>query len=711
MRSPMCPKGPQHSEETLPVRRAGTVALVGRSNVGKSTLMNALLGEALAIVSPIPQTTRNRVLGVVRHEDTQIGLLDTPGLHKPVSRLGKLMNAAARSAVDDADVVLFVTCGTARGGSAPLRVEAGDRTLLADIGKGKPTILVLNKVDLIKPRSRMLGFIEEISKLRDFAAVVPISARREDGLERLLSEVAPLLPSGPALWSEDDLTDKPVRFFVSEFVREEIIHIAREELPYVVAVTVDSFDESSRIPRVFATIHVEREGQKPIIIGQGGTRLRDIGIAARERAEALLGHRIHLELFVRVTPDWTENARLLSEFGYDEQDRSTRERPLDVSEGELDVAEAIDALEEEVIEGDDEEEDAIEGDDDDADGAEEDGSDDEASSDEDEESFDYSAFDDDDEEPELEDVESDETWDEDDEDEEDGEEEKPTSKSKLPVRPAIPSRPSGPRLKSSHAAGRSNESAAGNKRGGRAPGSGEKRGGRASGGGNERGGRAPGGKAPGNKAPGNKRGKPASSGDRAQSGRSEQVFTGKRRGAGRRDEGYGDKPSAERGGKGQGGGRRDGGFGKSTKGEPRRDERGGFSKSAKGEQRRDERSASKGPRSEGRPSRSGNESARGDRGREGTRGQQPRDKKGGAPRQESRPQGKRPGGPKSRIGKPVEPGRFEPSKPRTHKPSDQARSGAGGRRDEAAGSRGAKGQPERRKRSAGRGQRLPKATP
>jgi GTPase len=320
----MSPKGPPPPQpESSPVVRAGTVALVGRSNVGKSTLMNALLGEALAIVSPIPQTTRNRVLGVLRHGDTQVGLLDTPGLHKPRSHLGKLMNAAARSAVDEADVVLFVTSAEPRR-DGPLRVSKGDRTLLADIGKGKPTVLVINKIDLVKPRSLMLSLIEEMATIRDFASVVPISARRDDGLGLLLDEIAPLLPKGNALWGSDDLTDRPVRFFVSEFVREEILRVAREELPYVVAVTVESFDESHTIPRIDATIHVEREGQKPMILGQGGSRLRDIGIGARERTEALLGHRVHLQLFVRVTPGWTEDARLLSEFGYDEGGQGQR---------------------------------------------------------------------------------------------------------------------------------------------------------------------------------------------------------------------------------------------------------------------------------------------------------------------------------------------------------------------------------------------------
>jgi GTP-binding protein Era len=310
------PKAPE--KPSIPVKRAGYAAMVGRSNMGKSTLMNALLGEALAIVSPIPQTTRNRVLGVVRSGDAQIGLLDTPGLHKPKTRLGQMMNATARHAVDEADVVLFVTAPPSDPTGKALRVSAGDRTLLADIGKGKPTILVINKVDLIKPRSDVLPLIEEFSKIRDFVSIIPISARREDGLDRLLAEIAPYLPEREALWPDDELTDQPVRFFVGEFVREEILRMAREELPYVVAVTVDSYDESGRVPRIFASIHVEREGQKPIVIGHGGTMLRDIGTAARARVEDLLGQQVHLELHVRVTPGWSNDPKVLREFGYDE---------------------------------------------------------------------------------------------------------------------------------------------------------------------------------------------------------------------------------------------------------------------------------------------------------------------------------------------------------------------------------------------------------
>ena len=318
-------KGPS-APPLPPVVRAGTVAMVGRSNVGKSTLMNALLGEALAIVSATPQTTRNRVLGVLRHGDAQIGLLDTPGLHKARNQLGKLMNTTAHAAIDEADVVLFVTAPPQKAVTGELGVPSSERVMLKELALGKPVILVLNKIDLIKPRTRMLPMLEAYSKVRDFKAVVPVAGRRSDGLDRLSDEIARLLPEGKARWEDDELTDQPVRFFVGEFVREEILRIAREELPYAVAVTCDSFDESGKMPRIHATIHVERDGQKPMILGPGGSRLRDIGTAARERVEALLGTKVYLELFVRVTPGWTENRRLLEEFGVGEQ-RNPRPLP------------------------------------------------------------------------------------------------------------------------------------------------------------------------------------------------------------------------------------------------------------------------------------------------------------------------------------------------------------------------------------------------
>lgn len=305
---------PQSSSK---IRRSGKVALIGRPNVGKSTLLNAAVGQALAIVAPIPQTTRNRILGVVLRDDAQIALLDTPGLHRPQSRLGRSMNVAARGAAREADVIVFVTDVPAHP-KGPIRVHPGDQTLLSGLGEDLPILLVVNKVDRVRDKALMLPLLEELSKLRDFAAVVPISALSEDGVERVLDEVAKLLPEQGPLFGEDMLTDRPVRFFAAEFVREQIILATREEVPHAVGVEIRSFDEGGKVIRIEAVIHVEREGQKRILIGQKGAAIKAIGIAAREKIEELLEQRVHLELWVDVTPDWRDSPMLIAELGYGE---------------------------------------------------------------------------------------------------------------------------------------------------------------------------------------------------------------------------------------------------------------------------------------------------------------------------------------------------------------------------------------------------------
>jgi GTP-binding protein Era len=288
------------------------VAIVGRPNVGKSTLLNAALGERLAIVSPVPQKTRDRILGIVNRPDAEIALLDTPGIHKPHSRLGRTLNRTARLAAGEADVVVFVT-------SVPMgspRVHPCDRTLLADIGQELPTLLVVNQIDRVREKARLLPLLEELGKLRDFAAIVPISALRGDGVSRLLDEVEKVLPEGPARFEEDALTDRPTRFLVGELVREPILLSTREEIPYAVAVEITGFEEKGRTVHIDATIHVERDGQKRILIGRGGEKLKAIGSAARPRIEALVDKKVYLSLFVRVTPDWTESETRLAELGY-----------------------------------------------------------------------------------------------------------------------------------------------------------------------------------------------------------------------------------------------------------------------------------------------------------------------------------------------------------------------------------------------------------
>ena len=299
------------------IRRSGKVALVGRPNVGKSTLLNAAVGQALAIVSPVPQTTRNQILGVVPRGDAQIAMLDTPGLHKPHSRLGRSMNVAARNAAREADVVVFVTDIPAKvQGQIP--VHPGDRTLLSDIGSDKPTLLVVNKVDRLKEKAKLLPLLDALSKIRDFAAIVPISARTEDGVDRVLDEVAKLLPEQGPLFGEDMLTDRPIRFFAAEYVREQILLATRQEVPHAAGVEIRRFDERGKVVRIEAIIHVEREGQKRILIGEKGALIKTIGTAARQKIEELLERQVHLELWVEVTPGWTNSAVAIAELGYGE---------------------------------------------------------------------------------------------------------------------------------------------------------------------------------------------------------------------------------------------------------------------------------------------------------------------------------------------------------------------------------------------------------
>ena len=313
-------KSEEEPETERSPHRAGTVAIVGRPNVGKSTLLNALLEEDLAIVSPTPQTTRHALLGILHLDNAQIGLLDTPGLHKPQTPLGKRLNSAARGAVEEADVVVFMT---EPSHGVNMGVHPGDAALLANLGKDKPTILVLNKCDTVKPRSKMLPFLQVIGRHRDFVSVVPIAARRNDGLDRLLKEIVALLPEREPMWGEDDLTDRPMRFFAAEFVREQILLATKEEVPHQAAVSIDLYEERRTLTHIVATIHVERDGQKAIMLGKGGAQVKAIGTAARERLETFLdGRKVLLELFIRVTPDWSTSKSMLEELGFQNEGKS-----------------------------------------------------------------------------------------------------------------------------------------------------------------------------------------------------------------------------------------------------------------------------------------------------------------------------------------------------------------------------------------------------
>ncbi len=301
-----------------PKTRCGTVAIVGRPNVGKSTLVNALVGFRLSIATPKPQTTRERILGVLTRDTAQLIFLDTPGLHTPKNKLGAHMNVEAEEAARAADVIVYVA-------EANPRIER-DETLerVASIGKGR-VILALNKVDRIKDKAALMPILERYQKMHDFAAFVPIVASKggegsSNGLERLLDEISKQLPEGPFLFPEDEITDRPERFLAAECVREQVILQTRDEIPYAIAVTIDAWEEpasAKAVTRIEATIHVDKEAQRKIVIGAGGDKIKQIGTAARRAIEDLLGRRIHLGLFVRVEESWADDDRKLAELGYE----------------------------------------------------------------------------------------------------------------------------------------------------------------------------------------------------------------------------------------------------------------------------------------------------------------------------------------------------------------------------------------------------------
>jgi GTPase len=311
--------------------RAGTIAIVGRSNVGKSTLLNQILGERLAIVSPLPQTTRDPLLGVLHRPDAELAFLDTPGIHKPKTELGSRMNASAMSATESADVIVFVADATEgaklvkkktkRSDEVPPLDELApdDAALLQSIKSFKkvPAILVLNKVDLVRDKGLLLPLLQSFLNMVPFRELVPISALKNDGVERLLDVIAELLPEGEPAYPDDTLTDKPSSFFAREYVREQVLLSLKGEIPHAVAVSIDNFDEASDKLRIAATLHVEKIGQRKIIVGTGGAVIKELRLGAEQRLKRLLGRKVKLELFVRVTPRWKETPRMLAELGYE----------------------------------------------------------------------------------------------------------------------------------------------------------------------------------------------------------------------------------------------------------------------------------------------------------------------------------------------------------------------------------------------------------
>ncbi len=289
--------------------RCGTVTLVGRPNAGKSTLLNRLVGTKISIVSNKPQTTRHRISGILTEDRGQAVFVDTPGVHRPHYRMNRRMMRTTRQAMLDVDLVAVIVDATERRGGGTDYLVDTIRTVAA------PTILLLNKIDrMAKPQ--LLPAIDWFRRRHDFADIIPISALAGDNLDTFVDAVFHHLPPGPVLYPDEAITDRSVRFMVAEMVREELLHRTREELPYTTAVTVDRWEESDDGEgnvEIGATIYVERSGQKPIVIGKGGSMLRRVGTAARRQIEELIGRHVVLELWVKVKPEWRQHARLLDE--------------------------------------------------------------------------------------------------------------------------------------------------------------------------------------------------------------------------------------------------------------------------------------------------------------------------------------------------------------------------------------------------------------
>lgn len=290
--------------------RAGTISLVGRPNTGKSSLLNRLVGQKLAIVSPKAQTTRHLVSGILTTPDCQYVFVDSPGYQtRHAGGLNKALNRRASDAARDTSVVCFVVDARSYG-------EA-DRLALARIPKGQRTIAVVNKIDTLKHKDALLPFVSRISGEREFFAVVPVSARTGRNVEELLKVLRDALPESPALYPEDQLTDRDERFFAAELVREKLFLALGEELPYRCEVSIDSFKEEGALRRIEATIWVDRDSQKAIVIGEKGATLKRIGSAARKEIEALVDGKVYLGLWVKVREGWSDDARSLRQFGHD----------------------------------------------------------------------------------------------------------------------------------------------------------------------------------------------------------------------------------------------------------------------------------------------------------------------------------------------------------------------------------------------------------
>jgi len=299
---------------------SGFVCILGRPNAGKSTLLNALVGQKVAIISPKPQTTRNRILGILHvpkqkgRPGGQVVLIDTPGVHRPDTSLGRKMMAEVREALDGCELVLLIVDVTRKFAQA-------DHFVLEMVKRSNPLVfLLLNKIDLLRgTKDRLLPVIDEYRKLHDFREIIPLSARKREGLDVLLEKVIRFLPEGPPYFAEDQITDQPVRFMVAEVIREKVLLETSEEVPYATTVVIEQFEEKARLTRVAAVIFCERDGQKGILVGKGGQMLKKIGTAARLQIETMLGKRVFLELFVKVRGNWRESHEFVEELDWRRQ--------------------------------------------------------------------------------------------------------------------------------------------------------------------------------------------------------------------------------------------------------------------------------------------------------------------------------------------------------------------------------------------------------
>jgi GTP-binding protein Era len=292
--------------------RCGLVALIGRPNVGKSTLQNALVGFRVSIVSPKPQTTRHRILGIATRPGAQMLFVDTPGMHADAKRaINRQLNRAARGAIEEVDVLVHVV-------EAGRWTDEDERVWQALKAAGKPVLLAANKIDTLKNRDALLPFIAAATQGRDYAAVLLVSARRADGLKELEREIVARLPLAPPVYGEDEITDRSERFLAAELVREQLMRQLGQELPYSCTVEIEQFGErEDGVAEIGAVIWVERAGQKAIVIGAGGARLKEVGTSARLAMERLFERRVFLKLWVRVRENWSDDEAALKRFGYE----------------------------------------------------------------------------------------------------------------------------------------------------------------------------------------------------------------------------------------------------------------------------------------------------------------------------------------------------------------------------------------------------------